>query len=84
MKTTKSYVIVNADEVHALCADPSNGTIFFRWSKISVWDIRAIDVGPISRVVPGAVRFFRAYSIKVGVCTRLLVTKMRSGTCSTT
>ena len=32
--------------------------------------LRAVDVGQFLRVVPGAAKVPRAYSVEVGVCTR--------------
>ena len=58
-----------ADGAYALCADLVR-RILFRWSMISVGDLHAVDGGQIWKVVPGAAKVLRAYSMEVGVCTR--------------
>ena len=77
-----SVTVGDVDALTLSVQTSSNGRILFRWSKISVGELRAVDGGQIWRVVSGAANVLRAYSMEVGVRTRLLVKETRPGICS--
>jgi hypothetical protein len=72
-----SVTIVDIDQHTLSVQTSSNGRILFRWSNVSVGDLRAVDGGEIWRVVNGSSNLLRAYSMEVGVRTRFYSSRRR-------